>query len=352
MISQAGSTEGLGAASKTARRYTIECLHNATAGNEDVKLVQMWERATPSEAHALLSKPDVVVTNQGDKDMQLRKIEKIDSEVRGAWDASSARALREAGASATDLPLGFAAPVLLEAGYAEEQIALSWLAHGDPAVRHAAAQRLIDLPDAQREELLAALDVAAPAAYAPNVLHALQQLEDSKGGVREAAVRVLGKLDAPALAAHAAAAVAKLEDANKDVRYAAVQTLWRLDAPALATHATALIANLEDPSSRVRAAAVEALGRLDAPALAAHAAAVVAKLEDADGNVRQVAVEALGRLDAPPLATHAAAVVVKLEDSDGRVRKAAAKTLGKLDKGVLTALQLSTNARIRLRLDE
>ena len=60
------------------------CLHNATTGTEDAKLVQMWSHVTPEQAHALLSKPDVTVTNQGDKEMQLDKIATLDGEVRAA----------------------------------------------------------------------------------------------------------------------------------------------------------------------------------------------------------------------------------------------------------------------------
>ena len=45
---------GLGAASEVKRRVTIECLHNATAGSEDKKLVAMWERVTHKDAHTLL----------------------------------------------------------------------------------------------------------------------------------------------------------------------------------------------------------------------------------------------------------------------------------------------------------
>ncbi len=42
----------------------------------------MWADKTPGEAYAVLSQPDVVVTNEGDKTTQLRKLEKLDQLVR------------------------------------------------------------------------------------------------------------------------------------------------------------------------------------------------------------------------------------------------------------------------------
>jgi len=38
----------------------------------------MWARSTPDEACLVLSSPDVVVTNQSDKETQLAKIEGLD----------------------------------------------------------------------------------------------------------------------------------------------------------------------------------------------------------------------------------------------------------------------------------
>ena len=97
---QAATTAGLGPSGrKLRRRETIVCLHNATAGNEDVKLRHMWQQVTPAEAHALLSKPDVTVTNQSDKEGQLEKISLLDDGVRAAWNASAAKALLEGGAT-------------------------------------------------------------------------------------------------------------------------------------------------------------------------------------------------------------------------------------------------------------
>ena len=46
------------------------------------QLVEMWANKTPDEAHETLRSPDVTVTNQGDKDTQLKKLEKLDQNIR------------------------------------------------------------------------------------------------------------------------------------------------------------------------------------------------------------------------------------------------------------------------------
>ena len=53
------------ASSPLACRYTIVPLHNATMALAE-QLVLMWAKKTPEEAHAVLSQPDVTVTNQRD----------------------------------------------------------------------------------------------------------------------------------------------------------------------------------------------------------------------------------------------------------------------------------------------
>ena len=46
----------------------------------------MWANKTPYEAHETLRSPDVTVTNQGDKDTQLKKLEKLDQNIRSMVD--------------------------------------------------------------------------------------------------------------------------------------------------------------------------------------------------------------------------------------------------------------------------
>ena len=48
---------------------------------EGDKLTDMWATKTPQQAFEILSKPDVSVTNESDKQMQLPKILAIDRRV-------------------------------------------------------------------------------------------------------------------------------------------------------------------------------------------------------------------------------------------------------------------------------
>ena len=67
---------GLESAPAADQRYTVTCIHNAPAAFEN-GLFDMWSQRTPKEAHAILMKPDVEVTNQSDKIVQLEKLEKL-----------------------------------------------------------------------------------------------------------------------------------------------------------------------------------------------------------------------------------------------------------------------------------
>jgi hypothetical protein len=42
----------------------------------------MWSQLTPEQAHAILMKPDVEVTNKRDKDVQLEKLAKLNEFTR------------------------------------------------------------------------------------------------------------------------------------------------------------------------------------------------------------------------------------------------------------------------------
>lgn len=50
-------------------------------------LFAMWAQRTPAEAHAILASPDVSVTNQSDKEVQLPKLMTLDELVRKAFIA-------------------------------------------------------------------------------------------------------------------------------------------------------------------------------------------------------------------------------------------------------------------------
>jgi len=336
-MQEGSSAKGLRAASERRRRLQMVCLHNATTGSEDVKLQRMWCNVTPKMALELLSKPDVTVTNTGDKVTQLKKIEMLDGEVRQAWGVEAARALRaeaEEEGVAPNLPYGFSKEVLLGAGFTgvERAGVMARFAIRDRDLASAKAFGEFSLQE--RKAASAAFEFPM-AALAPEVVDALAKFEDSDSGVRLEAVSTLGQLDAASLAPHAPALVAMLKDSVSYVRKAAVSTLAKLDAATLAQHAPALVARLEDSDSDVRMAAVSTLGLLDAATLARHAPAIVARLEDSDSGVRSAAVSTLGLLDAATLAQHAPAILARLKHSDSDVREAAVSTLGQLDAATL-----------------
>ena len=52
--------------------------------------MQTWATQTPDEAYAYLSKPDVTVTNQSDKDKQLPKIKALNADTRAAFQSMTA----------------------------------------------------------------------------------------------------------------------------------------------------------------------------------------------------------------------------------------------------------------------
>ena len=70
-------------------RHHIVPIQNAAAQAEmfTKMLIDQWSGKTTDEAHDFLSKPDVTVTNQSDKDNQLPKIKLLDAMVQGAFQA-------------------------------------------------------------------------------------------------------------------------------------------------------------------------------------------------------------------------------------------------------------------------
>ena len=54
-------------------------------------LVEMWRAKGVNEAYEILSKPDVTVTNQQDKEVVLQKIKKINEQVRSVMGAGGPR---------------------------------------------------------------------------------------------------------------------------------------------------------------------------------------------------------------------------------------------------------------------
>ena len=82
---QFATPQGLKSAVGTPNaRHHIIPIQNAAAQADMFRkmLVDQWANTTPLEAFEFLSKPDVTVTNQSDKDMQLPKILKFDGWVK------------------------------------------------------------------------------------------------------------------------------------------------------------------------------------------------------------------------------------------------------------------------------
>jgi len=88
MSMQYATPDGLKPAVGTKNeRHHIVCIQNAAsqATLYTTALVDNWADQTPQQAHAFLSKPDVTVTNQSDKEAQLPKIKALDATVQGAF---------------------------------------------------------------------------------------------------------------------------------------------------------------------------------------------------------------------------------------------------------------------------
>ena len=93
MVTAQGLKSAVGS---NAVRHTIRCIYNAVQGIDDLRLIEMWATKTPLEAFTVLSRPDVSVTNQSDKDSQLPKIHEIDSQVQNGFIALKSAAEQKA----------------------------------------------------------------------------------------------------------------------------------------------------------------------------------------------------------------------------------------------------------------
>ena len=60
------------------QRCVIKCIHNAPASFSET-LIGMWSTKSAEEAYEVLVKPDVRVTNQSDKDVQLPKLKTLNA---------------------------------------------------------------------------------------------------------------------------------------------------------------------------------------------------------------------------------------------------------------------------------
>ena len=82
------TAEGLVPTPASEGRCTIKCIHNAPPEFESV-IVNMWAGKTADEAYETLSKPDVTVTNQSDKDVQLPKLLKLNDFAKSVMAAEA-----------------------------------------------------------------------------------------------------------------------------------------------------------------------------------------------------------------------------------------------------------------------
>jgi len=78
---QQATDKGLHTAAEAERRYTIMCIHNATEVNE-LSLVKLLSKKSPTEMRRILAKPDVQVTNTKDKMQMLPVIESTADHVK------------------------------------------------------------------------------------------------------------------------------------------------------------------------------------------------------------------------------------------------------------------------------
>ena len=90
MSMQDASTSGIATASEEKRRYTIVPLHNASAKVSET-LIDMWIGKGAQEAHDILAQPDVLVTNQSDKERQLPKILKLNETIKQTLEVHTER---------------------------------------------------------------------------------------------------------------------------------------------------------------------------------------------------------------------------------------------------------------------
>ena len=76
------SAAGVRTAEPHERRYAIVCIHNADPSFLKPALVELLATKTPAEMHTILAKPDINITNMGDKKTLLPKVQQIDDHVK------------------------------------------------------------------------------------------------------------------------------------------------------------------------------------------------------------------------------------------------------------------------------
>ena len=88
---QVATTEGLISEHfPSRRRYVIACVHGAPEQLQ-ASLVEEWSKCNAKLAYDKLGKPDVHVTNESDKELQLRKVLELDEKVQALAPPSGSR---------------------------------------------------------------------------------------------------------------------------------------------------------------------------------------------------------------------------------------------------------------------
>ena len=98
---QEASAHGLVGATAARRRISVATILNAPPSFEQA-LLDMWAAKTPKETCAILAEPDVLVTNQKDKDTQIGKVSKLDQRTVQAWARNEQRRQMDAEAGVAD----------------------------------------------------------------------------------------------------------------------------------------------------------------------------------------------------------------------------------------------------------
>eukprot|EP00403_Amphidinium_massartii_P048966 CAMPEP_0178464386 /NCGR_PEP_ID=MMETSP0689_2-20121128/50816_1 /TAXON_ID=160604 /ORGANISM="Amphidinium massartii, Strain CS-259" /LENGTH=423 /DNA_ID=CAMNT_0020091287 /DNA_START=219 /DNA_END=1491 /DNA_ORIENTATION=+ len=88
------TSTGLRPTTASKCRAQIRCLHNAPAVFATT-LKDMWQGKSPTEAAEILVKPDVLVTNQGDKDVQIEKLKALNPRIREVFQYAEQEAARK-----------------------------------------------------------------------------------------------------------------------------------------------------------------------------------------------------------------------------------------------------------------
>jgi len=112
--------EGLKPATLDQNRFDIVPVHGANKITGE-SLKNMWAERTPQDAYDLLKEPDVTVTNQSDKEIQLVKLLQLDEEVREAMRATN---LAD---TCADMTMNMDIPVAFREGNADST---AWTVHG------------------------------------------------------------------------------------------------------------------------------------------------------------------------------------------------------------------------------